>query len=347
MLSLMFVTATAMAIPAKRGVWKSLTTADGTEVKACLVGDETGHYWKGEDGKAYLLTDDGLCEVINEAAVKAEYEICCMHIAKTIDNDLLENDHTPGYGSAARFVACAIRGDDLDNRALGGVKIDVIMGRNAGYLTAAAALARVDEDDGPHLIYVPERPFSAEKFCKDVKACMKKYGRCLVAVSEGIADKDGTPIAAKFSQEVDSHGNVQLSGTGALGDLLAKLVKEKCGVSRVRADTFGYLQRSFPGIASEVDQQEARQVGIEAVRAAVDEDVSRGSITIKRKKGKKYAVYYEVVPLRRVAKDTRHLPDAFLNKAGNYVTEAFLDYVRPLVGSLPLGNRFEQLKGKK
>ena len=142
-------------------------------------------------------------------------------------------------------------------------------------------------------------------------------------------------------------GNVQLSGTGALGDLLAKLVKEKCGVSRVRADTFGYLQRSFPGIASEVDQQEARQVGIEAVRAAVDEDVSRGSITIKRKKGKKYAVYYEVVPLRRVAKDTRHLPDAFLNKAGNYVTEAFLDYVRPLVGSLPLGNRFEQLKGKK
>ena len=285
--------------------------------------------------------------IINEAAVKAEYEICCMHIAKTIDNDLLENDHTPGYGSAARFVACAIRGDDLDNRALGGVKIDVIMGRNAGYLTAAAALARVDEDDGPHLIYVPERPFSAEKFCKDVKACMKKYGRCLVAVSEGIADKDGTPIAAKFSQEVDSHGNVQLSGTGALGDLLAKLVKEKCGVSRVRADTFGYLQRSFPGIASEVDQQEARQVGIEAVRAAVDEDVSRGSITIKRKKGKKYAVYYEVVPLRRVAKDTRHLPDAFLNKAGNYVTEAFLDYVRPLVGSLPLGNRFEQLKGKK
>ena len=125
--------------------------------------------------------------IINEAAVKAEYGISCVHIPKTIDNDLRENDHTPGYGSAARFVACAVRGDDLDNRALGGVKIDVIMGRNAGFLTAASALARVDEDDGPHLVYLPERPFSIDRFIKDVKACMRKYGRCVAAVSEGIS----------------------------------------------------------------------------------------------------------------------------------------------------------------
>ncbi len=279
--------------------------------------------------------------IINEEAVKAEYEMCCMHIAKTIDNDLLENDHTPGYGSAARFVACAVRGDDLDNRALGGVKIDVIMGRNAGFLTAASALARVDESDGPHLVYLPERPFRIDAFVNSVKACMRKWGRCVVAVSEGIVDENGVPIASKFSSEVDSHGNVQLSGSGALGDLLAGIVREKCDVKRVRADTFGYIQRSFPGCISPVDAEEARQVGAEAVKAAVDDEVSRGSVTIKRVPGKRYKVRYEVVPLRRVAKNTRSMPDSFINRAGNNVTQAFIDYARPLVGKLPLGARFD------
>ena len=282
--------------------------------------------------------------IINGEAVKAGYGIRCFHIPKTIDNDLRENDHTPGYGSAARFVACAVKGDDLDNRALGGVKIDVIMGRNAGFLTAAAALARDAEDDGPHLIYLPERPFSVDGFVRDVKAAMKKYGRCVVAVSEGIADKDGVPIIAKFTQEVDSHGNVQLSGTGALGDLLAGVIKEKAGIKRVRADTFGYLQRSFPGIASTTDALEARLVGVAAVQAAVCDDVSSGSIAIQRKPTKKYAVEFVVVPLRSVAKETRHMPDAFINKAGNNVTQAFIDYARPLVGVLPKCERFGQLK---
>jgi len=282
--------------------------------------------------------------IINEEAVKSNYDIGCFHIPKTIDNDLRENDHTPGFGSAARFVACAIKGDDLDNRALGGVKIDVIMGRNAGFLTAAAALARVEKDDGPHLVYLPERPFSVEGFVKDVKASVKKYGRCVVAVSEGISDKDGTPIIAKFTQETDSHGNVQLSGTGALGDLLAKVVKEQAGIKRVRADTFGYLQRSFPGIASASDAMEARLVGVAAVQAAVCDGIRSGSIEIKRKPTKKYGVSFEVVALRSVAKETRHMPDAFINKAGNHVTQAFIDYARPLVGELPLGERFAQLK---
>jgi len=282
--------------------------------------------------------------IINEEAVKAEYGISCFHIPKTIDNDLRENDHTPGFGSAARFVACAIKGDDLDNRALGGVKIDVIMGRNAGFLTAASALAREEKDDGPHLIYLPERPFSVEGFVKDVKAAMKKYGRCVAAVSEGVADKDGTPVVAKFTQETDSHGNVQLSGTGALGDLLAKIVKEQAGIKRVRADTFGYLQRSFPGIASASDALEARLVGVAAVQAAVNDEISSGSIAIKRKPTKKYGVDFEVVPLRNVAKETRHMPDAFISKAGNDVTQAFLNYARPLVGELPPCARFEQLR---
>ncbi len=285
--------------------------------------------------------------IINEAAIKAEYAIHCFHIPKTIDNDLRENDHTPGYGSAARFVACAVKGDDLDNRALGGVKIDVIMGRNAGFLTAAAALARQDKDDGPHLIYLPERPFSMDSFVKNVKTAMKKYGRCVVAVSEGISDADGVPIVAKFTQETDPHGNVQLSGTGALGDLLAKALKERAGIKRVRADTFGYLQRSFPGIASATDALEARLVGMAAVQAAVEEDVASGSITIKRRATKKYRVDFVVVPLRKVAKETRHMPDSFINKAGNNVTNAFIEYARPLVGALPPCSRFKQLRQEK
>ena len=282
--------------------------------------------------------------IINEEAVKAEYGISCFHIPKTIDNDLRENDHTPGYGSAARFVACAVKGDDLDNRALGGVKIDVIMGRHAGFLTAASALARTEKDDGPHLIYLPERAFSMDRFVKDVKAMMKRHGRCVVAVSEGITDRAGTPIIAAYTQEVDSHGNVQLSGTGALGDLLAKVLKEQAGIKRVRADTFGYLQRSFPGIASETDSQEARQVGIAAVKAAVEDQIASGSIAIKRRKTKAYKVDFVVVPLRSVARETRHMPTAFINKAGNDVTQAFVDYARPLVGPLPVCTRFAQLR---
>jgi len=154
--------------------------------------------------------------IIDEEAKKDGYELRVFHIPKTIDNDLRENDHTPGYGSAAKFVASALMGDNLDNRALPGVKIDVIMGRHAGFLTASSSLARIFPDDGPHLIYLPERPFDMEKFVQDVRKVYEKFGRCVVAVSEGISDKDGTPIAAKFTREVDAHGNVQLSGTGAL-----------------------------------------------------------------------------------------------------------------------------------
>ena len=274
--------------------------------------------------------------IINEAARRARFTLGCFHIPKTIDNDLRQNDHTPGFGSAARFVACALMGDDLDNRALGGVKIDVIMGRHAGFLTASAALARTAPDDGPHLVYVPERPFDPDRFVADVQAIHRRLGRCVVAVSEGIADAQGQPIAAKFSKETDSHGNVQLSGTGALGDLLAGLVRDRCGIKRVRADTFGYLQRSFPGIASAVDAREAREVGEAAFRAALSGRHTCGSVAIRRRPGARYGVTYAVVPLRQVARNTRHLPAAFINRAGNDVTEAFLAYARPIVGALPV-----------
>ena len=286
--------------------------------------------------------------IINEAAIQAGYEMKCFHICKTIDNDLRENDHTPGFGSAAKFVVQAFMGDNLDNRSLPGVKINVIMGRHAGFLTAAAALARAYPDDGPHLIYLPERPFSLDRFVADVKAAYEKYKRCVIAVSEGISDEKGEAIASKFIKEVDSHGNVQLSGSGALGDVLAKEVKEKAQISRVRADTFGYLQRSFVGVVSDVDAKEARLAGQTAVKFATGGKYPNGSTAIKRKPGKTYKTWIERTELRNVAKETRHMPDEFINKDGNDVTKAFLDYVRPIVGKLPATGRLKAVKvGKR
>lgn len=274
--------------------------------------------------------------IVAEEAEKVGYPLVVYHIPKTIDNDLRSCDHTPGFGSAARFVASAIKGDDLDNRALGGVKIDIIMGRDAGFLTAASALARNNEDDGPHLIYLPEVPFSLDKFGKDVMNCIKKYGRCVCAVSEGIRDGSGASIGAKFADgETDSHGNVQMSGTGALGDYLAKFLKATGKVKRVRADTFGYLQRSFPGVASKVDQQEAFHAGQVAVRAALAGRLSKGTIAIVREEGRKYNVAFAPVPIADAAKFTRSMPKEYIAKNGHDVTEAFLEYVRPIVGDLP------------
>ena len=281
--------------------------------------------------------------IINEAAQQAGYALKCFHICKTIDNDLKENDHTPGFGSAAKFVAQAFMGDNLDNRALPGVKINVVMGRGAGFLTAASALARTFPGDGPHLIYVPERAFSLEQFVADVQRVMAEQKRCVVAVSEGIVDKTGEPIASQFITEVDSHGNKQLSGSGALGDALAKEIKEKAQISRVRSDTFGYLQRSFVGVVSAVDAKEARLAGATAVKFATGGKFDNGSTAIKRAPGKVYKTWIERTELKNVAKETRHMPDEFINAAGNDVTAAFLKYAAPIVGPLP---KIGQLKAK-
>lgn len=280
--------------------------------------------------------------IIGEEAAKDGYPLVVYHIPKTIDNDLRSCDHTPGYASAARFVACALRGDDLDNRALGGVKIDIIMGRDAGFLTAASALARENRNDGPHLIYLPERPFSLDGFVSDVQVVMKRLGRCVVAVSEGIRGEDGVPIGATLgSGEKDSHGNVQMSGTGALGDYLARELKARAGIKRVRADTFGYLQRSFPGMASKIDQKEATQAGaaavafaLKAARGAKDVPI-KGTVGILRAKGKAYKVEYVALPAQAAAKFTRSVPDAYIAKNGHDVTKAFIDYAKPMVGELP------------
>jgi len=285
------------------------------------------------------------CRIVNEEAARNGYNLYVGHVPKTIDNDLRVTDHCPGFGSAARYVAQAFAGVNLDNRALPGVYIGVVMGRHAGFLTGAAALARRYPDDGPHLIYLPEAKFSKKQFIADVKKVYKKFGRCVIAVSEGIVDSKGKAIAEQFSKgEKDAHGNVQLSGTGALGDLLSGWVKASTDIGRVRADTLGYIQRSFLGCVSEVDQREAREAGVKAVQFVVGGNQS-GSTALKRVGD--YAIEYILTALKNVARETNHMPSKFINKDGNDVTTAFIQYAKPLVGNMPVAERISAPSVKK
>ncbi|MGC9337119.1 MAG: 6-phosphofructokinase [Candidatus Cloacimonadia bacterium] len=275
------------------------------------------------------------CSIVKSAAEKVQYDLQVIHIPKTIDNDLQVTDHCPGFGSAAKFVSQAFAGVNLDNLSIPGVYIGVVMGRHAGFLTASSVLAKKSEDDGPHLVYLPERIFSIEQFISDVDRIYKRYGRCMVAVSEGIADESGMPIVTKLSERVeqDAHGNVQLSGTGVLGDLLVREVKKGLPhIKRVRADTFGYLQRSFLGVVSEVDAVEAREVGKKAIEFAMGK-MEDGSVAIKRVGD--YVVRYFLTPLQTVARVTKPMPDEFILN-NNYVTEDFIHYALPLIGKLPV-----------
>ena len=270
--------------------------------------------------------------IVSEQARAAGYPLRCMHIPKTIDNDLMGNDHTPGYPSAARFVMQAFAGANLDNAALPGVYVGVVMGRHAGFLTAAAALARTQPDDGPHLVYLPERSFEMARFLADVKAVHDRLGRCVIAVSEGIHDASGKSVAEQLvaSVERDAHGNVQLSGSGALADLLCEQIKSQLKIKRVRGDTFGYVQRSFLGCVSDVDQREAREVGAQAVQFAMAGRAD-GSVAIERCGD--YASRLALLPLEAVAAKTRVMDDAFISADGTDVTDAFRSYLRPLLGS--------------
>ncbi len=285
--------------------------------------------------------------IVNQHAYGEGYELRAIHIPKTVDNDLPINDHCPGYPSAARFVVCAMSGVNADMNALPGVYIAVIMGRHAGWLTAATALARKHDDDGPHLIYVPERPFTIDRYLGDIDRVYKQHGRCVVALSEGVwatRNEQGRAVPlvvdlmarAGREPQVDAHGNLQLSG-GALADELAEIVQKRLGIQRVRADTFGYLQRSFAGVVSNVDAREAREVGEKAAQYACWHHVD-GSVVIKRTGD--YAVKYELAQLADIAAKTRCLPDDYINADANGVTDAFRSYLRPLLGDdMPCSER--------
>jgi 6-phosphofructokinase len=251
-----------------------------------------------------------------------------MHAPKTIDNDLMENDHTPGFISAGEFVAGAFKSVDLDFRSLPGIYVGIVMGRHAGFLTAASAAWREDKDDGPHLIYVPERPFSTKQFIDDVKRTMDKHKRCIVAVSEGVSTADGKSLVESIvgsdKIERDAHGNVKLSGSD-LNRAFEYALAEGLPGKRARVDALGYMPRGYIGAINKTDAREAFKAGAMAVKVS---EKGGASIAIKYEGGK---TVFTPVPLGNVAAKTRHMPDSFLNKEGTDLAKAGVAYFERLI----------------
>ncbi len=265
---------------------------------------------------------------IQSCAAAAGYAMSIVGIPKTIDNDLVLTDHSPGYGSAARFVATMFSEVVRDTRALRHtevVKVVETMGRNAGWLTAAAALA---DDYAPDLTYVPERPFDEHKFLADVERVAKDRGCVVIAACEGLVRADGTLVAAfQDAINVDAFGHPELGG---LGQYLVDLAVSKLRL-KARLDKPGTMQRASGVCASTVDRAEAYEVGAAAARHAVAE-TSGHMVTLVRSSSDPYVCTTGLADLELVAGGEKHLPDEFINAAGNGVTVAFKDYARPLIG---------------
>ncbi len=260
------------------------------------------------------------------------YALHAIAVPKTIDNDLWGTDHTPGYGSAARFAALAAMDGGSDSWALrthDQVKILETFGRNTGWVTAATALAKRDEADPPHLIYVPERPLTQERFLRDVQAAYDRFGYVHVAACEGLRRPDGELLfASDRAVDRDAFGRGQLGGVSTL---LSELVASELGL-KSRTDKPGTMQRACISLASTVDLEESFRVGEAAVEAAVT-GATAMMVALERAPSPEYAVTTGLVPVKDVAGKERPLPDAYLSAAGNHVTAAFVDYVRPLVGA--------------
>lgn len=265
------------------------------------------------------------------AAQAADYELRVVCVPKTIDNDLPSTDHCPGYGSAARFVALATMDSALCTAAIPGhypVKIIEVMGRDAGWLAAASALGKRDEGDAPHLIYVPERPFSRTRFLDDVRQAHRAHGWVVVVAAETIRDEAGRPLGAVGQQGRDAFGHALLGGTA---QALVSLVRDELGL-RARFDRPGDLQRMSSACVSAVDRDEAERAGRAAVAAALAGETGQ-MVTLVRAPGPDYACTTGLVPLERVANEQRLLPDEYLDAAGTGVTAAFRDYALPLIGA--------------
>ena len=279
------------------------------------------------DAFIYIGGNDtsGTQAILRDAAGSS---IAFVHAPKTIDNDLVDNDHTPGFISAGEFVASAFLSVDLDFRALPGIYCGIVMGRHAGFLTAASAAWRLDDESGPHLIYVPERAFERARFVDDIKRTMARHGRCVVALSEGITSPSGKSLVEELTThdrlEYDAHGNVKLSGTDlahAIEHILAEDLKGK----RARVDTFGYLPRGNIGMINEVDAREAFEAGQFAIEVAAQ---GGGSVALQEQGGE---TVLRKVPLENVAGKTRHMPADFLQPDENQLSENGYRYLARLL----------------
>ena len=266
------------------------------------------------------------CDRISEYMKHVGYDVRVIGVPKTIDNDLPFTDHTPGYGSAAKFIINTMMEVSYDMFAYpkGKVTIVEIMGRHAGWLTAASAVA-TKNGFGPDLIYLPEVPFSVEKFKKDVKKVYEKKQQCLIAVSEGLANSDGIFISSSSALK-DAFGHFQLGGVSSK---LAQIVNNEMRISS-RNIELGTTQRSAAHLQSLTDVNEAIEVGRMAVKYALS-GKSGVMVTIERVTSSPYKVTYGKKQLSMIANKEKIIPKSMINKEGNFVTDEFLDYVLPLI----------------
>lgn len=251
---------------------------------------------------------------------------------KTIDNDLAMTDHTPGFGSAAKYIATSTKEIICDAMGFSykkkNVNIIEIMGRNAGWLTGAAALSRGEDCEGPDLIYLPEVTFDIDKFIENVKKLLEKKDVVVAVVSEGIKTADGRYVCenSSGSETKDAFGHIQMTGTASY---LAGLVQKELGC-KTRAVELSTLQRAAAHLASKIDVDEAFNVGGACVKAA-DEGRTGVMVVIVRVSDDPYQSTTDVNDVHRIANDEKVVPRNWISKSGNYVTEEFLDYVRPLI----------------
>lgn len=281
----------------------------------------------------YIGGNDSMDTVdkLSAYAKEINYDICIIGIPKTIDNDLVLTDHTPGFGSAAKYVATSMLeiAHDTYIYDIESVTIVEIMGRNAGWLTAASALARNDYNNAPHLIYLPEKTFSTYNFIRDISAQLKKHKNIIVAVSEGIKNKDGDYISAT-SAAADEFGHAQLSGTAKS---LEHLVRNTIGC-KVRSIELNVLQRSAMHISSLTDVNEAFELGHKAVEAATKKETSC-MLIMNRVSDDPYKISIKTAPISQIANAEKSIPLDWINEDGNDITDKLVTYLRPLIVGEP------------
>lgn len=276
----------------------------------------------------YIGGNDSMDTVdrLSRYTVKNNIDIKIVGIPKTIDNDLMGIDHSPGFGSAAKYIALAVRNVAYDTSiySIKSVHIIETMGRNAGWIAASSVLARDSKNVAPHLIYLPEIPFSVDRFVIDVKEKLAEYNSVIVVVSEGLKDENGEYISAR--NNVDKFGHVMLSGTG---NYLKNIVEEQIGC-KVRALEPGILQRSAGHTISFTDMTEAQNLGRVAVQAAIDGKTGVFS-TLKRISDNPYSVEYYTENVSVVANAEKTVPLEWITENRNDVTQEMAEYLKPLV----------------
>jgi ATP-dependent phosphofructokinase / diphosphate-dependent phosphofructokinase len=267
---------------------------------------------------------------------KEGWELKGIGIPKTVDNDLYGTDHTPGFASAGRFnMLSVLQAGTLlrDMKRVDKFMIYQTIGRDAGWLAAATALARRNEEDAPHLIYCPERTFNKEQFLKDAKDCVEKYGWVSIVVSEGLKYADGTPVSA--SESKDKFNNIEYGATGgsSVGVNVHRILREATGW-RGEFQITESLNMCAMDRAVSRDIEEAYLCGRQAVSLAGD-GISGVMVTMKRLSNDPYKIEFSNAPLNDVAVRAKEMPDEYINKRGNHVTQAFIEYAKPLIGNPP------------